>query len=101
MSGRRGSSLVIGLVAVTTATAAWAYWTTTATADSKGAAAAATVNQGATPSLTVTAIGREVSVSWGASTLSNGAPVSGYLVKRYPSGGGAATISPTAHGSTR
>ena len=52
------------------------------------------VNQGATPSVTVTAIGREVSLSWGASTLSNGAAVGGYRVERYPSGGGVGEISP-------
>ena len=87
-------ALAIAAVAAATTAVAYAYWTTTATAGSKGAAAAATVNQGATPSVSVTAIGREVSLSWGASTLSNGAPVSAYLINRYPSGGGAATISP-------
>ncbi len=94
VAGRRWLSLVVAAVTVTTAAAAWAYWTTTASANSKGAAAAATVNQGATPSVSATAIGREVTVSWGASMLSNGAPVAGYLVERYPSDGGAAMISP-------
>src|SRR5204862_522185 len=55
--------------------------------------AAATVNQGATPSVSATAIGREVSVTWGAATLSNGAPVGGYVVERYPFGGGSAALS--------
>src|ERR671931_355076 len=86
-------ALAVVVIAATAATA-WAYWSATAAAGSQGAAAAATVNGGATPSVTVTAIGREVNVSWGASTLSNGAPVDGYLVTRYPSGGGSATISP-------
>src|SRR5262245_13844819 len=84
---------ILAATAVTSAVA-WAYWTTNAAAGSTGGAAAATVNRGATPTASVTAIGREVSVSWGASTLSNGTPVAGYLVKRYPSGGGVATISP-------
>src|SRR5204862_8016052 len=44
-------------------------------------------------SVNVTAIGREVSVSWGAATLSNGAPVGGYLVERFPFGGGSAALS--------
>jgi hypothetical protein len=88
--------VLLGALAVVGAgVAAWAYWTASATAGSHGAAAAATVNQGATPTASASAsIGREVEVGWGATTLSNGAAVDGYLVRRYPSGGGAATISP-------
>src|SRR5947207_10354906 len=92
MIGRLSAGAVVVAVAAITAIA-WASWTTPAAAGSKGGAAAATVNQGATPSVSVTAIGREVSVSWGAATLSNGAPVGGYVVERYPSGGGSSALS--------
>ena len=90
----RLAPVVVAMVIAGTAATAWAYWTTNAAAGSTGAATAATVNQGATPSVTLTSIGREASLSWGASTLSNGTAVTGYLVKRYPAGGGVATISP-------
>jgi hypothetical protein len=92
MIGRLSAGAAAVAVAAITAIA-WASWTTPASAGSKGGAAAATVNQGATPSVSVTAIGREVAVGWGAATLSNGAPVGGYLVERYPSGGGSPTLS--------
>jgi chitobiase/beta-hexosaminidase-like protein len=91
---RRRTAVVIAALTAAMATAALAYWTTNSAAGSKGAAAAASVNGGATPSVSVTAIGREVSVSWGASTLSNGAGVTGYHVERYPSGGGVGDMSP-------
>jgi Chitobiase/beta-hexosaminidase C-terminal domain len=90
---RRLSAGAAAVMVAALAAIAWASWTTPASAGSKGGAAAATVNQGATPSVSVTAIGREVSVSWGAATLSNGAPVGGYLVSRYPSAGGSAAMS--------
>jgi Fn3 associated len=93
MKRRRLPILVTALIAATAASAL-AYWTATSSPGSTGEAAAATVNQGATPSAGVSSVGREVSVNWGASTLSNGATVAGYLVKRYPAGGGAATVSP-------
>src|SRR3954465_8586310 len=73
---------------------AFAYWAATSSAGSNGSAGPATVNQGATPSVAPSATGRAVTISWGVSTLSNGAALEGYLVKRYPAGGGAATISP-------
>jgi hypothetical protein len=80
---RRATAVALlgGFLAVLTA-AAWAYWSASATPGSVGAAAAATVNQGATPSA-IAAAGRKVTVSWGASTLSGGHAVDGYVVKRY------------------
>lgn len=60
---------------------AWAYWTAPTSAGDHGEALAATVSQGATP--TVGALtGRRVSVDWGATTLSNGQPVTGYVITR-------------------
>jgi hypothetical protein len=90
----RLSAGVAAVAVAAVATIAWASWTTPGSAGSNGGAAAASVNQGATPSVSATAIGREVSVSWGTVTLSNGAPVGGYLVERYPSAGGSAALSP-------
>ncbi len=91
---RRLTVFVVAMLIAGGAIGAWAYWSAQASAGSNGASAGATVNQGATPTASVTTIGREVTVGWGASTLSNGVHVDGYLVKRYPSAGGAATISP-------
>ncbi|MEA2149546.1 MAG: hypothetical protein QOD69_1376 [Solirubrobacteraceae bacterium] len=75
-----GLALLASVVATTPS--AWAYWSASATAGSHGAAVAATVSQGATPTA-IAAAGRTVAVAWGASTLSNGHPVDGYVVKRY------------------
>jgi hypothetical protein len=69
--------------ALVSAGGAYAYWTLSATGP--GAAAAATVGAGAKP--TTSAVSKAVTVSWSASTLSNGVAVSGYLVKRYAFGG--------------
>jgi hypothetical protein len=44
----------------------------------------ASVNQGATPAATVA--GNAATVSWAASTLSTGTPVTGYIVRRYDAG---------------
>ncbi len=66
---------------------AWAFWSGGSSSTSDGGAVAASVNQGATPTATA-APGRTVSVSWGASTLTNGHAVSGYVIKRYNAGTG-------------
>ena len=66
------------------AATAWAYWSAGSVPGGSGAAAASGVNQGATP--TASATGSTVTVSWAASTLANGQPVGGYLVKRYDAG---------------
>jgi hypothetical protein len=70
-------------LALMSAGGAYAYWTLTATGS--GAAAAATVGAGAKP--TVSGASKAVTVSWSASTLSDGVAVSGYLIKRYAFGG--------------
>ncbi|MGZ4588521.1 MAG: LamG-like jellyroll fold domain-containing protein, partial [Mycobacteriaceae bacterium] len=60
---------------------AWAYWSAGSVPGGGGASAATTVNRGATP--TASGTGSVVTLSWAASTLSNGNPVAGYIVKRY------------------
>ncbi|WP_353951324.1 hypothetical protein V6K52_17050 [Knoellia sp. S7-12] len=72
---------------------AWAFWTTMATPGSSGASLTASLNQVPTPSAAAT--GRAVRVTWAESTVSNGASVDGYLIKRYD----AATLSPQIVGS--
>ncbi len=76
----RGSCAVV-LVLSLLGGVAWAFWTTGAAPGSSGASAAATVNQGSTPSVGVS--GREVTVDWAATTLSNGDLVSGYQIQRF------------------
>jgi len=78
---RRVATLAASVAMTLVAGAAWAYWTAASTPTSRGAAAATSVNQGATPN--ASAAGSTVTVSWAATTLANGDPVSGYLVKRY------------------
>src|SRR6516162_6945502 len=87
---RRRGLAVLGLVLTAfAAAAAWAYWSASATAGSSGDATAASVNQGSTPTATASAtIGRTVNVTWGATALSNGHAVDGYIVKRYDSSTG-------------
>ncbi|GHF18798.1 LamG domain-containing protein [Pseudolysinimonas yzui] len=63
--------------------AAWSYWLVAVTAGSAGSALATSVSAGATP--TATASGANVTVSWSASTLANGAAVTGYEIRRYNS----------------
>ncbi|MBC7632208.1 hypothetical protein, partial [Aeromicrobium sp.] len=86
---RRLMILLIAACLTIIAATAWGYWSTGSVAGGNGAAAASTVNQGATPTASV--VGRTVTVSWPATTLTNGQMVSGYAVKRY-SGSTAQTI---------
>lgn len=60
---------------------AWAHWTAGSGPGGNGAAAATTVNRGATP--TASATGSAVTLTWAARTLASGPVVSGYVVKRY------------------
>lgn len=89
--------LLCGVVAVLVlslfGSVAWAFWTTDVTPGSRGASGAASVNPASTPSVTVS--GRTVTVNWQATTLSNGAPVTGYVVKRYD----ANTLAPQTIGT--
>jgi hypothetical protein len=78
--GRRSAqALVVALAMLLTFGAAWSYWATTATGT--GAATAATVGPGAQPSASVA--DGTVTVTWPATTLSNGDAVDGYVVTRY------------------
>src|SRR5206468_842692 len=89
MSGWRSRRVLAALVScllAASAVAAWAIWSAGASSTSHGAAGAATVNQGATPTASG-APGRTITVSWAASTLSNGHAVDGYVIERYISGG--------------
>src|SRR5690349_2652318 len=79
---RRIAAAAALCVALAASAAAWSYWSATAGSGSLGGAVAASVHQGPTPTAAGQA-GRKVDVSWGASTLSNGHAVDGYLVKRY------------------
>jgi hypothetical protein len=83
MTARRRATLCAAAIAVgaTGSAVAWAYWGADIQVSGYGSAQAATVNQGATP--TATADGQTVTVTWGASTLSNGVEVDGYVIKRY------------------
>lgn len=81
--------LAVCALALLSAGGAYAYWTLTATGS--GAAVAASVGAGAKP--TVSAASKAVTVTWSASTLSNGVAVSGYLVKRYAVGGETAQVA--------
>jgi uncharacterized repeat protein (TIGR01451 family) len=69
---------------------ALAYWTGTGEpVDGSGAAVGASVDQGATPTVSLQGTST-VQVDWSASTMSDGDPVDGYLVTRYDAGTGAA-----------
>jgi hypothetical protein len=80
--------VAIGLVLGLVADAAWAMWSTQSVPGGNGAAEAAMLNRGATP--TAVSTGGPVTVSWAATTLSTGAPAAGYIVNRYD----ATTLAP-------
>ncbi|HXJ63844.1 MAG TPA: hypothetical protein VNN79_08830, partial [Actinomycetota bacterium] len=75
----------------TTASAAW-----TASGSGASRSAATSVNAGQTPSGVVT--GRDVAVSWLASTLASGAAVDGYVVRRYTTAGVVQTVNASCTG---
>ncbi len=74
---------------------ALAAWTAAGSGDASTKAFA--MPTGDVPAVSVT--GRNVSLSWTASAFPNGDPVAGYLVRRYPAGGGPAeTVLPGCAG---
>jgi hypothetical protein len=76
--------LAFGLACTMVTGLAWGYWSIGSIPGGNGQAQAATVAQGNTPTTTVA--GDDVTVSWAASTLTNGQAVDGYRVKRYSEG---------------
>jgi hypothetical protein len=88
---RRLLALVVVALATGTPVLAWGYWSVVAGAGGKGAAVAASVNQGAAPTATRSGAANVI-VSWGASTLSDGRPVDGYLITRYSAVNGSAQV---------
>jgi hypothetical protein len=73
--------VAIAFIFALTTGVAWAYWSAGSSPGGGGASAAATVNQGETPS--ASAVDNVVTVSWAGSTLSNGEGADGYIVNRY------------------
>jgi trimeric autotransporter adhesin len=73
--------LTIAFVFTLVGGGAWAYWNASSGPGGNGASKASTVNGAATP--TASLAGSAVTISWAASTLSNGNAVAGYVVKRY------------------
>jgi hypothetical protein len=92
-AGRKIFLVLTALAALLVGGVAWAYLSAS-TSGTGGVARAASVQQGATP--TGSASLHTVSLTWGASTLSNGHAVDGYVIKRYPAAGGSAQ---TVHGT--
>ncbi|MDQ1536942.1 MAG: hypothetical protein QOE58_1335, partial [Actinomycetota bacterium] len=81
LSTRTKRLIAVPLVLALMTGVAWAYWAAGSVPGGNGTSAATGVNQGATPTASVT--GAAVTVSWAASTLTSGQAVSGYLIKRY------------------
>ena len=87
-------TIVAGVVA-TIAVVALAAWLATGAGNSH--ARAQIVTSGNAP--TVGATGSAVTVSWSSSTLSGGGPVSGYVIRRYTTGGTIQTIGSACAGT--
>lgn len=95
---RAAATLAVTLGLVLIAAYGWAYWSTGTAVGGGGAAAAASVEAGSAPAVQVA--GTSVTVSWAPTTLSNGAPVTGYAVARYDASTQAAQTVLTACGGT-
>ncbi len=74
--------IVAALLGAATSPAS-AYWSVTSAPGGAGTSAAASVNRAATP--LVAAAQNDITIDWDPSTLSSGAPVTGYSVIRYDS----------------
>jgi hypothetical protein len=78
--------VVVVVVLGLTAGAAVAFWSAGSATGGSGAAAATELEQGHTPTATAGNGGSTVAVSWAAGTLASGGAVSGYQIRRYPTG---------------
>lgn len=79
----------IAVLAALAAQAAFGYWSGAGVpGEGTGAAGAATLNQGSAPTAGENG-STNVVVKWGGSSLSNGLPADGYVVKRFDAGTGA------------
>ena len=73
--------LALGIAIALMAGTAWGYWSPGAGSAGAGASSAAVLSQGATPTATVD--DAEVDLSWAATSVTPGQPVTGYLVHRF------------------
>ncbi len=88
-----GLGVLVGVLL--TPALALAAWTAAGSGDA--ATKAFAMPTGDVPAVSVT--GRNVSLTWSAGSFPNGDPVAGYLVRRYPAGGGPAeTVLPGCAG---
>jgi hypothetical protein len=93
---RLRSPLLVALGLLLVPGVAIAAWT--ASGAGSASSKAFSMPTGGTP--TVSAVGRNVTVSWSAATFGNGNPVAGYVVRRYPNGGGPAqAVLPNCNGT--
>lgn len=81
MTRTRKLLVAFALAVVAPVGVAWAYWAVTSTPGGNGASAVTSMNQGSTPTSSTT--GNAVTVTWSATTLSNGHAVDGYTITRY------------------
>jgi hypothetical protein len=86
----RRALLIAAAVVVAAPPVAHASWTAGAAVAAAAAAKARAMPAGATPTATVS--GDSVTVSWAAASIAPGAPVAGYVVRRYTATGEARTI---------
>ena len=77
-------TLAFGLACTLVTGLAWGYWSIGSVPGGNGQAQAATVGQGSTPTTTVA--GDAITITWAATTLTNGQAVDGYKVNRYSAG---------------
>ena len=77
-------TLAFGLACTLVTGLAWGYWSIGSVPGGNGQAQAAMVGQGSTP--TTTAAGNAITITWAATTLTNGQAVDGYKVNRYSAG---------------
>jgi hypothetical protein len=94
-SGRSALAIaIVATVALAVPSVAWATWSSSGSGAASGAAA--TMPTGAAPG--ATAGTSSVALSWTAVTLSDGAPVTGYVITRYNQSGTSYTVNANCSG---